>query len=191
MDVIEAIKTRRSIRKFKCDPVEEDKLLAVLEAARWAPSWANTQCWEFIIVKNNETKRKLAETLTPWNPARDAVQNAPIVIAACAKIGISGFRDGKPVTDKGDFYMFDLALAVQNLTLAAHSLGLGTVQVGSFDALKASAILKVPENMKLVELIPLGYPAEEGRPPKRKEIKEFVHLEEYGRKISRFEVYMV
>lgn len=184
MDVIEAIKTRRSIRKYKNVPVEEDKLLAVLEAARWAPSWANTQCWEFIVVKNPETKRKLAETLISWNPAREAVQNVSIVIAACARIGVSGFRDGKPVTDKGDFYMFDLALAIQNLTLAAHSLGLGTVQVGAFDALKAAEILKVPGNVKLVELIPLGYPAEGGRPPKRKELKEFVYLEEYGRRIN-------
>lgn len=74
MDVIEAIKTSRSIRKYKPDPVEEEKLQAVLEAARWNTSWANTQCWEFIVVKNPETKKRLAETLTSWNRAFDAVK---------------------------------------------------------------------------------------------------------------------
>ncbi|MEM1537683.1 MAG: nitroreductase family protein [Candidatus Nezhaarchaeales archaeon] len=181
MDVIEAIKTRRSIRRFKPDPVEEGKLWTVLEAARWAPSWANTQCWEFIIVRNPETKAKLAETLTPRNPGIDAVKNAPVVIVACAKLGVSGFKGGKPVTDKGDFFMFDVALALQNLTLAAHSLGLGTLHVGAFDAKKAAEILGVPPGVSVVELMPLGYPLETPKePPKRKELKDFVYFEKYG-----------
>jgi nitroreductase len=184
MDVIWAIKTRRSIRKFKPDPVEEEKLWAVLEAARWAPSWANTQCWEFIIVKNSYTKEKLVETLTPRNPARDAVGKAPIVIVACARLGVSGFKDGKPVTDKGDFYMFDVALALQNLALAAHSLGLGTVHVGAFDHKRAAEILGVPDGVSVVELMPLGYPAEIPKGPSRKELKEFVYFERYGNKAA-------
>lgn len=180
MDVIEAIKTRRSIRKYKPDPVEMEKLQAVLEAARWAPSWANTQCWEFIVVKNSETKRKLAETLTNWNPAIDAVKNAPVVIVACAKLGISGFRGGKPVTDKGDFCMFDVALALQNISLAAHSLGLGTLHVGAFDAGKAAEVLGVPAGVSVIELMPLGYPLEIPKAPIRRELKEFTYFEKYG-----------
>jgi len=182
MDVIEAVKTRRSIRKFKPDSVEEEKLQAVLEAARWAPSWANTQCWEFIVVRNPEVKRKLAETLTSWNIAVDAVKNAPIVIAACAKLGISGFKDGKPVTDMGDFFMFDVALAVQNLALAAHSLGLGTVIVAAFDVKKAAEILEVPAGVSVVALIPLGYPLQIPKAPHRKELKDFVYYEKYCQK---------
>jgi len=182
MDVIEAIKTRRSIRKYKPDLVEEEKLQAVLEAARWAPSWANTQCWEFIVVKNPETKRKLAETLTSWNRAFNAVKNAPVVIAACARLGLSGFWKGKPLADKENFYMFDVALALQNLTLAAHSLGLGTLHVGAFDAKKAAEILEVPAGVSVIELIPLGYPMEVPKATSRKELKEFIHFEKYGQK---------
>ncbi len=182
MNVIEAIKTRRSIRKYKPDPVEEEKLQAVLEAARWAPSWANTQCWEFVVVTNPKTKSRLAETLTSWNRAFDAVKNAPVVIAACAKLGLSGFWKGEPMAGKENFYMFDVALALQNLTLAAHSLGLGTLHVGAFDAKKAAEILGVPTGVNVIELIPLGYPLEVPNVPARKELKDFVHREKYGQK---------
>ncbi|MEM1514731.1 MAG: nitroreductase family protein [Candidatus Bathyarchaeia archaeon] len=181
---MEIIRGRRSIRKIKRDPVEEEKLLTVLEAARWAPSWANTQCWEFIVVKDSKIKEKLSETLTPNNPATDALKNAPVVIVACAKLGVSGYFQGKQVTDKGDWFMFDVALALQNLVLAAWSLGLGTVYVGAFDAKKAAEILKVPSGVSVVTLVPLGYPMEAPKePPKRKELKEFVYMNKYGEKM--------
>ncbi|MGB9854479.1 MAG: nitroreductase family protein [Candidatus Bathyarchaeales archaeon] len=182
MDVFEAIKTRRSVRKYKPNPVEEEKVQAVLEAARWAPSWANTQCWEFIVVTSPETKIRLAETLTSWNRAFDAVRNAPIVIVACAKLGLSGFWKGKPEAGKENFYMFDVALALQNLTLAAHSLGLGTLHVGAFDMEKAAEILGVPAGVSVIALIPLGYPMEVPKAPARKELKDFVYFEKYGQK---------
>lgn len=183
MDVLEAIKTRRSIRKYKSDPVDEEKLRTVLEAARWAPSWANTQCWGFIVIKNPETKRKLAETLLiERNPATEAVKTAPVLIVACARLGLSGFYRGAPLTDKGDFFMFDVALALQNLTLAAHELGLGTVHVGAFDAKKVAEILAVPTGVCVVELMPLGHPLEVPKAPLRKELKDFVHFEKYTRK---------
>ena len=180
MDVIEAITTRRSIRKYKPDPVDEEKLEIVLEAARWAPSWANTQCWEFIVVKDPETKEKLAGTLLLGNPATEAMKIAPIVIVACARLGISGFKRGASVTDKGDFFMFDTALALHNLSLAAHAQGLGTVHVGAFDAKKAAEILGVPNGVCVVELMPLGYPLEIPKAPPRKELKDFVHFEKYS-----------
>ena len=180
MDVLEAIKTRRSIRKYKSDLVEEEKLRTVLEAARFAPSWANTQCWEFIVVKDPDVKKELAETLMPGNPATEAVKAAPVVIVACARLGVSGFKRGAVVTDKGDFFMFDTALALHNLSLAAHSLGLGTVHVGAFDAKKAAEILGVPDGVCVVELMPLGYPLEVPKAPPRKELKDFLHFEKYG-----------
>lgn len=184
MDVIEVIKTRRSIRSFKPDPIENEKLLAILEAARWAPSWANTQCWEFIVVKDADIKKRLAETLTPNNPAIDAVKNAPIVIVACARLGLSGYFQGKPITDKGDWFMFDVALSLQNLVLAAWSLGLGTVYVGAFDAKKAAEILEVPQGVSVVALVPVGYPLDAPRKaPRRKELREFVFLNKYGNKM--------
>ena len=137
MEVLEAIRTRRSIRKYKSKPVEEKTLATVLEAARQAPSWANTQCWRFVVVRAGATKSKLSDTLSETNPARDAVCNAPLVIVACAEMGRAGYKSGEVTTDKGDWFMFDVALAMQNLVLAAHSLGLGTVYVGLFDAKKS------------------------------------------------------
>jgi nitroreductase len=79
MDIIEAIKTRRSIRQYKADPINDSELNIILEAARWAPSWANTQCTRFIVVKDMQTRAKLVETLSPNNPARTALTIAPIV----------------------------------------------------------------------------------------------------------------
>jgi len=124
--------------------------------------------------------------LTPRNPAIKAVETAPIVLVACAKVGVSGFKDEKPVTDKGDFSMFDVALALQNISLAAHSLGLGTVFVGAFDAKKAAEILGVPAGTSVILLMPLGYPLEVPEAPHRKAVEEFVYFELYGNKRIQF-----
>ncbi|MBL7126955.1 MAG: nitroreductase family protein [Dehalococcoidales bacterium] len=180
MEVLEAIRTRRSIRKYKSKPVEEKTLATVLEAARQAPSWANTQCWRFVVVRDGATKSKLSDTLSETNPARDAVCNAPLVIVACAEMGRAGYKSGEVTTDKGDWFMFDVALAMQNLVLAAHSLGLGTVYVGLFDAKKAASILSVPEGYCAVAITPLGYPDEIKEARSRKELDEIVHYDKWG-----------
>ena len=184
MEALEAIRTRRSVRKYAPDPVPDELLRQVLEAARWAPSWANTQCWEVVVVRDLERKKALSEFLVPErNPAKNAVATAPVVLAVCGRKGVSGFYRGRPITEKGDWLMFDVALAVQNICLAAHALGLGTVIVGALDHAKASELLGLPEDMELVVLIPLGKPAHEPRAPPRKELSEFVHLERYGQKL--------
>jgi len=187
MEVLEAIKTRRSIRKYKTTPVDDKTIELVLEAARWAPSWSNTQCWRFVVVRDSNIKNKLANTLLAVsdrpNRATDAIRDAPVVIVACAEPGKSGYyaREPKePVTDKGDWYMFDVALAMQNLTLAAHSLGLGTVHVGAFDAKKVARILGVPKGFRVVSMTPLGYPAEEPPIRPRKELSEIVFYDKFG-----------
>jgi nitroreductase len=192
MELMEAIKGRRSIRKYRAEPVPEEALQTVLEAARLAPSWANTQCWRLVVVRDKETRSKLADTLKGSrpgkpNPATEAVRTVPIVIAACAERGVSGFYKDEsgqilPATDKGDFwYMFDVALAMQNMSLAAHAIGLGTVHTGLLDAVAAAKILGVPENVVVVELLPLGWPDEEPAARPRKEINEFVFFEKYQR----------
>jgi nitroreductase len=192
MELMEAIKGRRSIRKYRTDPVPEEALQTVLEAARWAPSWSNTQCWRLVVVRDKETKSKLADTLKGikagrTNPADEAVRTAPIVIALCAELGVTGYyRDesgeNKLATDKGEsWFMFDVALAAQNMSLAAHSLGLGTVHTGLLDAAEAARIVGLPENVVLVELLPLGLPDEQPAARPRKEINEFVFLEKYQR----------
>jgi nitroreductase len=181
MEVLEAIRTRRSIRRYRTDPVDDKIVELVLEAARWAPSWANTQCWRFIVVRDSDIKNRLASTLIAIsdrpNRAVDAIKTAPVVIVACAEMGKSGYfarEPIEPVADKGDWYMFDVALAMQNLTLAAHSLGLGTVHVGAFDAKQAAAILQVPPGFCVVEMTPLGYPDEKPPLRPRKELSEIV-----------------
>jgi nitroreductase len=179
MDTIEAIKTRRSIRQYKDTPVTDEQLNTVLEAVQWAPSWANTQCWELVIVRDSAIKEQLAGTLSPGNPSADAVKNAPIVIVACATKGKSGFYKGQALTSKGDWLMYDMGLAVQNLCLAAQALGLGTVQIGAFNIEDAEKILGLPEDATVVVMTPLGVPAAESRAPKRRAIEEFVHHDKY------------
>ena len=182
VDVMDGIRGRRSIRKYKCDPVPEEALRTVLEAVRWAPSWANTQCWEIIVVKDPKGKAELATLLSKRNPALSSITDAPIVLVLCGKKGISGFYKNQVTTVKGDWLMFDTGLAMQNLCLTAHSLGLGTVIIGFFDHKKAEEILGVPESVEVVAMTPLGYPARQGRAPKRKEISEFVFYDKYAAK---------
>jgi len=182
MDLIDAIKGRRSIRKYKPDPIPEEALQKVMEAVKWAPSWANTQCWEVIAVRDPKVKSDLATALPKTNPALSSVTDAPLVLVLCGKKGISGYYKGQPATVKGDWLMFDTGLAMQNLCLAAHALGLGTVIIGMFDHKKAEEILGLPQNVEVVAMTPLGYPATEGSTPKRKELSEFVFYDEYLKK---------
>jgi len=180
MEVISAIQARRSIRRYKADPVKEEDLKVILEAARWAPSWRNSQCWRFVVVRDPRVKAELADALSPGNAATSAVKEAPVVIAACAELGKSGYKRGEVCTDKGDWFMFDVALAMQNLVLAAWSVGLGTVHVGWVDAKKAAKILQLPQDIVFVEMTPLGYPDEEPEARPRKELSEIVFYERYG-----------
>ncbi len=166
------------MRKYKPDPVDDNTVNLVLDAARLAPSWANTQCARFIVVRNKETQAKLSALLR--GRGVEAIRDAPLVIVACAELGRSGYNSGKPATDKGDWYMFDVALAMQNLTLAAHTLGLGTVHVGQFDAKEVAEILEVPEGYRVVEMTPLGFPEREGRVTPRKELAEIVFHDKFG-----------
>ena len=179
MDIYEAIKGRRAIRRYKDDPVKDSDIEEILEAARWAPSCRNNQCWRFIIVKDKNLKQKLTESLSSVNKSVDAIANAPVVIVACAQRGESGCNDeGKPTTNKGDWwFMYDMGLAMQNLYLAAYGKGLGTVNVAGFNANKVAEILNVPQNIEVICMTPLGYPDEQPRPPGRKNLSELVFKE--------------
>lgn len=188
MEVFEAINTRRSIRHYKPDPIDDETLQKVLESARWAPSWANTQCWRFIVVRDSNIKAELAKIINKFkrndemvvSAAARAIVQTPVTIVVCAEMGKSGYISGKPDTDKGDWFMFDAALAVQNMVLAAHALGLGTVIMGAFDAEKAAEILGVPKGFSVVIMTPLGFPEREGKAPPRKELSEIVFHDKYG-----------
>jgi nitroreductase len=174
-DLKEIVQRRRSIRRYQDRGIPEEHLTTILEAIKWAPSWANTQCWEVIVIKDQAIKQKLQETLSHRNPASTAIKEAPVVIALCGKLASAGYKKGEAATKFGDWFMFDIGIAAQTLCLAAHDLNLGTVIVGSLDHAKAKEVLKVPEGYEVVSLIPMGYPAEESKAPPRKEIAEFVH----------------
>jgi len=194
MELFEAIKQRRSIRKYTEDPVDDKAIEAILEAGRWAPSWSNTQCWRFIVVRDSEIKANVAESLVKFkiqgelvdNPGKKIINTVPVLIVVCAEMGKSGGPPGPSggqgefITDKGDWFMFDTALAVQNMVLAAHGLGLGTVIIGTFDAVRAEKALEVPEGFRVVTLFPVGVPAKEGKAPPRKEISEIVYTDKWG-----------
>jgi nitroreductase len=182
MDIMESIQGRRSIRKYRPDPVSDETLRTVLEAVKWAPSWANCQCWEIVVVKNDQLKADLAAALPKGNPATSAMREAPVVLVLCGKKGVSGFYRGQAATEKGDWLMFDLGIAMENLCLAAHGLGLGTVIAGMFDHKKVAELLNVPPNVDVVAMTPLGYPAGPGTIPKRKDLSEFVFHEGYGKR---------
>ncbi len=179
MDLLSILQGRRSVRRYQDRPVDDQDLQKVLEAVRWSPSWANTQCWEVVVVDKAEIKADLAETLPPTNPARKAMTEAPLVLALCARLKAAGYYKGEATTKFGDWFMYDLGIATQSLCLMAHSLGLGTVIVGLFDHNKAASILGIPDGYELVSLIPLGYPAHEPKAPSRKEVGEFLHLNRF------------
>jgi nitroreductase len=185
MEIFEAIKTRRSIRRFKDKPVEEEKLQAIFEAVRQSPSWANRQCWRFVVVKDQATREKISELsyvesfFAPLgyktNPAKKGIAEAPVVIIACADPSHSG-----TLWDQS-YYMTDIGIAAQNLMLAARALGLGTVFVGVFDEEKLRNLLTIPSSIRIAGIFPLGYPLEEKTEgPPRKPLQEIVFHERWG-----------
>lgn len=178
-NVLDIIKNRRSIRNFEDREIPQEILEQLLEAVRWSPSWANTQCWEVIVVKDLEIKKRLQETMSKGNPATRATVEAPIVIGMCGKLQSSGYYKGEITTKFGDWFLYDVGLATQSLCLTAHALGLGTVIAGLFDHDKAKAVLQIPEGIELVSLIPTGYPAKGTGAPKRREVSELTHYDKY------------
>ena len=174
-DIMTGVRERRSIRNFEDKAVPEDSLRKILEAVQWAPSWANTQCWEVIVVSDLQMKQKVQEAVPKANPAFKSIVNAPVILALCARLNTAGCYKGVVTTKFGDWFMFDMGIAAQNIMLSAHSLGLGTVVVGLFEHEVAKKALDVPDGFELVCLMPLGYPSKVPSPPKRKALSEFVH----------------
>jgi nitroreductase len=185
MDTMEAIRQRRSVRKYLEDPVPDELIFEILDAARIAPSWANTQVSRYIVIKDAATKKRLSDTLPMINPARAAILEAPVVICLLAKRGRSGFIKGEVATDKGDWFMFDAGIAMEHLVLAAWSLGLGTCHVALFDARKVEEILGIPEGFSIVEMTPVGYFREMPRPTPRTKLQDIVYIDRFGESCER------
>lgn len=173
MDILEAIKSRRSIRAFKSQNVPAEIVKNLIDAARWAPSAGNIQPWEFIIIRKPEIKRRLAEAAL----GQAFIEEAPVVIVVCANEDRSS--QGYGVRGRTLYCIQDTAAAIQNIHLVAYSLGLGTCWVGAFREEEARVTLKVPYGMRPVAIIPVGYPDEEPSPRSRRPINQIVHYETF------------
>lgn len=173
MDFYEVIRTRRSIRSYKPDPVPDDVLTRILEAARIAPSGSNRQPWKFIVVRDEELKRRLA--IACHNQM--FIAEAPVVIVACG-YNIHWNR-GEYM---GDLSMLvDVSIAFTHLILAARAEGLGTCWIGSFSNEEVKRILGIPKDVNVVAITPLGYPRDEdfGEPGPRKPLSEIVSFDRF------------
>ena len=182
MEFYEVVEKRQSVRIYKSDPIPEDVLTRVLEAFRAAPSWANTQPWELVLVTDPEIKKQLQQTISHRNPAAGAIVDAPVVVCAVGITGRSGSYKGQTVTGRGDWVMFDMGIATEHLALAAAAEGLGTVHVGLFDYQKAGEILELPTDRTVIEIIPLGYSDYAPKKVPRKSLDDFVFKNKYGQK---------
>jgi len=171
MKVLEAIQKRRSVRKYKEDPIPEEVLLRVLEAARLAPSGKNFQPWKFIIVKDKALKKKLAEA----SAGQFFIARAPIIIVGCGFPDNCYARMGRYMKS----WSVDVTIALEHLILQAQEEGLGTCWIGSFEEEEVKAILNVPKEVKVLALTPLGYPDEIPRFRGRKSLDEIISFDRY------------
>ena len=173
MEVLEAIRTRRSIRRYGPGEVTWEQVETLIDAARWAPSAGNLQPWEFVVVQDPSTKERLARAALNQR----FIAQAPVVIVVCA----DPMRSGSVYGPRGaELYCIqDTAAATQNMLLAAHALGLGTCWVGAFDEYEVRHVLGIPPDIRPVAIVPVGRPAESPRPPRRRSLSEIIHREAF------------
>jgi nitroreductase len=171
MSVLDIIRKRRSVRKYKGDPVPEDVLARVLEAARLAPSAKNFQPWKFIVVRDRAMKRKLAKA----SFEQYFMSDAGIVVAACGFPEKAYPRQGRYMNS----WPIDVAIAFEHLILQAAEEGLGTCWIGAFDEAEVRGVLGVSEEARVLAMTPLGWPDESPRERGRKPLEEIVSYEKF------------
>jgi nitroreductase len=166
MDVAQAIRNRYSCRNYSSRPLERDKLNAVLEAARLAPSAKNLQDWRFVVVTDEQTKKKLAAAANN----QTFLESAGALIVACT-VSDHVMRCGQAVGP------IDVAIALEHMCLQATELGLATCWIGSFYPEKVKQIVGIPDHVMIVELLALGYPADTPRQSRRESMETIVSFE--------------
>ena len=166
MDVFEAIKRRYSCRAYETRPIEQEKLAKVLEAARLAPSAKNLQDWRFVVVTDAKERAKLVEAANN----QKFVGTAAAIIVACSNSS-HVMRCGQAVGP------IDVSIALEHIALQAAAEGLGTCWIGSFYPEKVRAVLGIPGDIAIIELMTIGYPADSRKPPKREPIDKIVCYE--------------
>ncbi|WP_122642664.1 nitroreductase family protein [Luxibacter massiliensis] len=175
MNVIDCLKGRRSIRKYKPDPIDHSVIESVISAASYSPSWKNTQITRYIAIEDSAVLEKITGKYTREHNA-NIIRQAPMLMAVTFMKGLSGFeRDGSYTTKKGDrWQMFDVGAACQSFCLAAAEYGLGTVILGIFDEEEITSLLNLPKEQELAALIAIGCPDEAPSAPKRKSVEELL-----------------
>ena len=177
MNTLDAIRERRSIRRFKEEKVAREIIEKIIASAAYSPSWKNTQVTRYHVFDDQALKSKIANEYTlGFSYNTGTIEHAPQVVAITAIKGRSGVeRDGSFTTAKGDSWlMFDAGIATQTFCLAAYEYGVGSVIMGIFDAEKVAELLNIPENEVVVALVSIGYPDEEPAVPKRKSVEELL-----------------
>jgi nitroreductase len=171
MSVLEVISQRRSVRAYNQDPIPEESLYRVLEAARLAPSGKNLQPWKFVVVQDSALKKKLAKASND----QDFIADAPLIVVAC------GFPDEcyRAMGRYMKSWPVDVTIALEHLILQAQEEGLGTCWIGSFEEEEVKSLLSVPQEVKVLALTPLGYPAEEPEFRGRKSLAEIISYDSF------------
>ena len=179
MDFLECVANRRSIRKYKPDPIGDDLIEKIVSAAAYAPSWKNTQTTRYIVIKDKELIKYFADFCTAGFEHNEGIlRAAPAVVIVTTITNRSGFeRDGSFSTNKGTHWeSFDAGIATQTLCLAAFNEGLGSVILGIYDEEKILERVKVPEGQKISALVVIGFPDETPEMPKRKTTDDLLNI---------------
>ncbi|UCD07313.1 MAG: nitroreductase family protein [Candidatus Aenigmatarchaeota archaeon] len=173
MQTMECIRERRSVRNYKPDPIPEDIIKEIIEAATHAPSSGNVQDWEFIVVKNPETKMKVAAAA--WE--QNFIVSAPVVLVVCSDLD----RISAAYGSRGEtlYSIQNTSAAIQNILLAAWEKEVGSCWIGAFNENKIRDTLVLPSNVRPLAIITLGYPAEVSKKPRRRDVKEVLHMERW------------
>ena len=170
MEITEAIRSRRSIRKYQDRPIEEEKLLRVLDTGRMAPSARNLQDWKFIVVRDQDKRKMLSEAAN----GQPYVEKTSAVIVGCA-------TEPENIMPCGQYcYPIDLAIALDHMSLAATAEGLGSCWIGAFQEDKVKEILDIPEKIRVVAMLILGYPAESPAARPRRKLDEIVVYDKWA-----------
>ena len=177
MQTLDAIKTRRTIRKFTEDPVSHEVIEKIVETSAYAPSWKNTQTARYIIIEETALKNKIAKEAVmgfEWNTG--IILGAPVLVVLASVPGKSGYeKDGAYSTSKKDKWeMFDAGIAAQTFQLAAHECGIGSVVMGIFDEVKVKELLGLEDTLNVSALIAIGHPAVSPTVPARKSVQELL-----------------
>ena len=168
MTLLDTIRKRYSCRAYQEIPIEQEKLDILFEAARLAPSAKNTQDWRFVVITDKETKHQVAETTN----RPQIFEKAGVIIAACSNSD-DVMRCGQAIGP------IDIAIALEHIALQAAELGLATCWIGAFQAEQVRAVLGIPEDIEIVELMSVGYPADTARATKREAMERIVCFEKW------------